>query len=83
MFFFAFLMAYMTFCAVWLTYLGISHALAAGETSLDAVLKDPTFRNVILSLASTYGLYLFGSVLYLEPWHMVTSFVQYLCMMPR
>ncbi|KAF9353673.1 Chitin synthase, class 1, partial [Mortierella sp. AD094] len=82
MVFFAFLMVYMTFCAVWLTYLGISHALASGETTLSAVIKDPTFRNVILSLASTYGLYLFGSILYLEPWHMVTSFVQYLCMMP-
>ncbi|KAI1301154.1 Chitin synthase, class 1 [Mortierella claussenii] len=82
MVFFAFLMVYMTFCATWLTYLGISRALASGETTLAAVIKDPTFRNVILSLASTYGLYLFGSVLYLEPWHMVTSFVQYLCMMP-
>ncbi|KAF9923799.1 Chitin synthase, class 1 [Linnemannia zychae] len=82
MVFFAFLMAYMTFCATWLTYLGISNALAAGITTLSAVLNDPTFRNVILSLASTYGLYIFASVLYLEPWHMVTSFVQYLCMMP-
>ncbi|KAG0365075.1 Chitin synthase, class 1 [Gamsiella multidivaricata] len=82
MVFFAFLMVYMTFCAIWLTYLGISHALASGETTLSAVIKDPTFRNVILSLASTYGLYFFGSILYLEPWHMITSFVQYLCMMP-
>ncbi|KAG0321254.1 Chitin synthase, class 1 [Dissophora globulifera] len=82
MVFFAFLMVYMTFCAIWLTYLGISHALANGETTLAAVIMDPTFRNVILSLASTYGLYLFASVLYLEPWHMVTSFVQYLCLMP-
>ncbi|KFH67905.1 chitin synthase [Podila verticillata NRRL 6337] len=82
MVFFAFLMLYMTFCAIWLTYLGISHAIANGATTVTAILTDSTFRNVILSLASTYGLYLFGSVLYLEPWHMVTSFVQYLCMMP-
>ncbi|KAF9962189.1 Chitin synthase, class 1 [Mortierella alpina] len=82
MIFFAFLMAYMTFCAIWLTYLGISNALATGQTTLSAIVNEPTFRNVILSLASTYGLYLFASVLYLEPWHMVTSFIQYLCMMP-
>ncbi|KAF8948706.1 Chitin synthase, class 1 [Haplosporangium gracile] len=82
MVFFAFLMIYMTFCAVWLTYLGIKNALDSGITTLSAVLDEPTFRNVILSLASTYGLYIFGSVLYLEPWHMVTSFLQYLCMMP-
>lgn len=83
MVFFAILMVYMTFCAVWLTYLGIKMALDSGIKTLSAVLDEPHFRNVILSLASTYGLYLFGSVLYLEPWHMVTSFVQYLCMMPR
>ncbi|KAK3814262.1 MAG: chitin synthase 1 [Benniella sp.] len=82
MVFFAFLMVYMTFSAAWLTYLGISHALASGQASLSAVINVPAFRNVILSLASTYGLYLFASVLYLEPWHMITSFVQYLCMVP-
>ncbi|KAG0072453.1 Chitin synthase, class 1, partial [Podila epicladia] len=82
MVFFAFLMLYMTFCAIWLTYLGISYAIANGANTVTAIFTDATFRNVILSLASTYGLYLFGSVLYLEPWHMVTSFVQYLCMMP-
>ncbi|KAG0228774.1 Chitin synthase, class 1 [Mortierella sp. GBA43] len=82
MVFFAFLMVYMTFCSAWLTYLGISSALASGKTSLAAVFKDPTFSNVILSVGSTYGLYLFASVLYLEPWHMITSFVQYLCMVP-
>ncbi|KAG0296640.1 Chitin synthase, class 1 [Linnemannia gamsii] len=82
MIFFALLMVYMTFCAIWLTYLGIKNALDSGITTLSAVLDEPHFRNVILSLASTYGLYIFASVLYLEPWHMVTSFVQYLCMMP-
>ncbi|ORZ14903.1 glycosyltransferase family 2 protein [Lobosporangium transversale] len=80
--FFAFLMVYMTFCAAWLTYLGISRALVSGQTTLAAVIGDSTFRNVILSLASTYGLYLISSVLYMEPWHMVTSSIQYLCMVP-
>ncbi|KAG0053772.1 Chitin synthase, class 1 [Gryganskiella cystojenkinii] len=82
MIFFAFLMIYMTFAAIWMTKLGIQHALANGETSFSAIMADSTFRNVILSLASTYGLYLFGSIIYLDPWHMFTSFIQYLCMMP-
>ncbi|KAF9960387.1 Chitin synthase, class 1 [Modicella reniformis] len=80
--FFAFLMVYMTFAAIWMTRLGIQCAIDAGATSFGALLQDSTFRTVILSLLSTYGLYLFGSLLYFEPWHMVTSFVQYLCMMP-
>ncbi|KAF9102390.1 Chitin synthase, class 1 [Mortierella sp. AM989] len=80
--FFAGLMVYMTFAAIWLTKLGIQTAVDAGATSFSALLADSTFRTVILSLASTYGLYLFTSIIYLEPWHMLTSFVQYLCMVP-
>ena len=83
MIFFAFLMIYMTFAAIWMTKLGIQQAIDNGATSFSAIMADSTFRNVILSLASTYGLYLVGSIIYLDPWHMLTSFVQYLCMMPR
>ncbi|KAF9361934.1 Chitin synthase, class 1 [Mortierella sp. AD094] len=82
MIFFAVLMFYMTFAAIWLTKLGIQAAVKAGATSLSAIMADPNFSTVILSLASTYGLYLFTSIIYLEPWHMFTSFVQYLCMVP-
>lgn len=31
---------------------------------------------------ATYGLYLISSLLYFEPWHMLTSFVQYLLLLP-
>ncbi|KAG0018590.1 Chitin synthase, class 1 [Entomortierella chlamydospora] len=82
MIFFAFLMFYMTFAAIWLTKLGIETAVEGGATSFSAILADPNFSTIILSLASTYGLYLFTSIIYLEPWHMFTSFIQYLCMVP-
>lgn len=36
---------------------------------------------IIIALASTYGLYFVASFLYLDPWHMFTSFFQYLLMM--
>ncbi|KAF9436440.1 Chitin synthase, class 1 [Entomortierella beljakovae] len=80
--FFAFLMLYMTFAAIWLTKLGIQAAIDSGATSLSALMGDSNFRTVILSLASTYGLYLVTSIMYLEPWHMFTSFFQYLGMVP-
>lgn len=35
-----------------------------------------------MSLMATYGLYLISSLLYLEPWHMFTSFIQYLFLLP-
>jgi chitin synthase len=37
---------------------------------------------VIIALAATFGLYFVGSFLYLDPWHMLTSFFQYLLLMP-
>ncbi|GAB7349932.1 hypothetical protein MBLNU459_g0630t1 [Dothideomycetes sp. NU459] len=33
---------------------------------------------IIIALAATYGLYFVASFLYLDPWHMFTSFLQYL-----
>ncbi|KAK3809224.1 MAG: chitin synthase 1 [Benniella sp.] len=80
--FFAFLMFYMTFAGLYMTKLGIQRATEAGATTLGAMLNDPTFRTVVMSIASTYGLYLVSSILYFEPWHMITSLVQYLCFLP-
>ena len=36
---------------------------------------------IIVALASTFGLYYVASFLYLDPWHMFTSFPQYLLLM--
>ncbi|KAG0234517.1 Chitin synthase, class 1 [Actinomortierella wolfii] len=82
MVFFGFLMIWLLFCSVWMTKLGISAAIDNGARTLSALMQDPTFRGVILSLGSTFGIYIIGSLLYLEPWHLVTSFAQYLCMVP-
>lgn len=45
------------------------------EESLGAI-------TIVAALASTFGLYFFASFLYLDPWHMFTSFIQYLALMP-
>nr|KAJ3420244.1 Chitin synthase, class 2 [Polyrhizophydium stewartii] len=52
---------------------------ALGFTRL---LAEPAFRDLVLSMTSTYGVYLFASVMHGDPWHMLTSFVQYLLMLP-
>ena len=36
---------------------------------------------IIIALAATFGLYYVASFMYLDPWHMFTSFPQYLCLM--
>lgn len=43
---------------------------------------NATFRDIVISLAATYGLYLIGSIIHGEPWHMFTSFLQYLFLQP-
>lgn len=40
-----------------------------------------TAGTVILALAATFGLYFVASFMYLDPWHMFTSFPQYLLIM--
>lgn len=41
-----------------------------------------SFTTIIVSLSSTYGIYTLMSILYMDPWHMVTSFGQYFLLMP-
>ena len=40
------------------------------------------FTNLIVSTASTIGLFFLMSFLYLEPWHMITSSAQYFLLLP-
>ncbi|KAI9339200.1 chitin synthase-domain-containing protein [Zopfochytrium polystomum] len=49
---------------------------------VDDILSSPTIYTIFLSLAATYGIYLFASIIHLKPWHMVTSFIQYMLFMP-
>ena len=46
------------------------------------ILMSPTIYSTLLSVSATYGIYFFSSLLYLEPWHMITSFLQYMLFLP-
>lgn len=37
---------------------------------------------VLVALASTFGLYIVTAIIYLDPWHVITSMIQYFFMMP-
>jgi len=82
MLFFALLMAYMMFATIWITVVGIEAIVDDAGDSIAAMLGQTTFRNIIISLCSTYVLYLVSSVLFLDPWHMFTSFLQYIFLAP-
>lgn len=85
---FGLIMGYMLFAATLITIKSLQAAFSVIDTSQDAlevartIVRNAAFRNIILSLVSTYGLYIIMSLLYMDPWHMITSFVQYLFMMP-
>lgn len=80
--FFALLMVYMMFATIWITVIGIEAIVDDSGNSFAAMLGQTTFRNIIISLCSTYVLYLVSSALFLDPWHMFTSFVQYILLAP-
>lgn len=73
------LMGYVMFTSVWIAYQGVR---AAAENPTMPLLSNGAFRDIILSVAATYAIYLVSSLLFFDPWHMLTSFVQYLFMTP-
>lgn len=80
--FFAVLMVYMLFCSVYLSVKSFEGILDSGDTTFKSLFTTETFRDIVISLASTYILYLVSSIIYLQPWHMLTSFVQYILLSP-
>ncbi|KIK98524.1 glycosyltransferase family 2 protein [Paxillus rubicundulus Ve08.2h10] len=75
---------YMTVSAFLLAYKAIEGVAQSEGRAVQAsdLLTNSIFRDVVLSLAATLGLYVASSLLFFEPWHMITSFVQYLLMAP-
>ncbi|RCH78571.1 Chitin synthase, class 2 [Rhizopus stolonifer] len=82
MVFFALLMGYLMFATVWITAVGIQASIADDPSSVMALLGKSTFKNIIISVCSTYVLYIVASILFLDPWHMFTSFLQYVFLSP-
>ncbi|POW03761.1 hypothetical protein PSHT_11525 [Puccinia striiformis] len=84
---FALITLYMTFAGVFIAVKGIMNAEAAivangGHFTVADIFANKIFRNIVLSLVATFGLWLVASFMFFEPWHMFTSFAQYILMSP-
>lgn len=85
---FALIMCYMLFCSAWLIYKGIQLAAEKYEWTLDTMtnfqiaMNDSGLRNMVISLGSTYGIYFVSSCLHRQPFHMFTSFLPYMLLLP-
>ncbi|VUG17675.1 CHS2 [Brettanomyces bruxellensis] len=72
-----------------LTFCGV-YAFVSGFYFLGSMIKEKelgsdvgfNFTSICISLASTYGLYVLNSLIYLDPWHLITSSIQYFLMLP-
>ena len=53
-----------------------------GGFSFALLFTNTIFFTLIVSMLSTWVLYLVASIMFLDPWHMVTSFIQYLLLTP-
>ncbi|KIJ45918.1 glycosyltransferase family 2 protein [Sphaerobolus stellatus SS14] len=84
MFGFAFITIYMTFSAFFLVVKGLENLRneLGQPLSLNLIFTNHIFRDIVISLLSTLGLYVVASLISFEPWHMMTSFLQYLLMAP-
>ncbi|KAK6461187.1 Chs2 chitin synthase [Scheffersomyces coipomensis] len=81
--FFAILMAYMIFAAIFLAVHSIQSIYREHtEITVQLFLQNAEFRDLVVATASTYALYFIASFIYFEPWHMFTSFVQYILLSP-
>lgn len=81
--FFSLMMTYMLFCTVYISVKGIQYAICAnGGFSAKLLWSNSTFRDLIISLLATYALYFVISMLFMDPWHVFTSMVQYVILSP-
>ncbi|KAL1405810.1 Chitin synthase, class 2 [Vanrija albida] len=69
------------YCAGWTVYQTVPHT-AEGWRDWRGLFSNRTFLSLAMSFMATYGLYVLSSLMYLDPWHMLHSFIQYLFLLP-
>ncbi|KAL6710924.1 Chitin synthase, class 2 [Coniothyrium glycines] len=70
------IMAYTTFAAFYIVVVQLK------DPTAEKTIGNNVFTNLIISMASTIGLYFLMSFMYLDPWHMFTSSGQYFALLP-
>lgn len=85
---FAALFALILYCVGWTLYVQLNQAglfRTSGWTSshiIHLLVTSSNIRSIVISIVATYVLYLLSSLWMLDPWHMLTSFVQYMFLTP-
>ncbi|ETW86853.1 glycosyltransferase family 2 protein [Heterobasidion irregulare TC 32-1] len=69
-------------CAGYTIYLAVPHNVDGWKNFPKLVETNKTLRELVISIAATYGLYFIASFMHFEPWHMFTCFIQYMFLLP-
>ncbi|PGH12605.1 chitin synthase C [Polytolypa hystricis UAMH7299] len=76
------IMIYLTFAAIYVTVRSIQAEVADGKFTFADIFRNAQFFSMIVSLMSTYVLWFVASLIFFDPWHMFTSFIQYILLTP-
>ncbi|PWY96550.1 hypothetical protein BO94DRAFT_481434 [Aspergillus sclerotioniger CBS 115572] len=76
------IMIYLAFAAVFVTVKSIQSQVEKNGFTFTDLFTNYQFFSIIVSLGSTYVMWFLASFLFLDPWHMFTSFIQYLLLTP-
>lgn len=76
------IMLYLIFASVFITVRSIQIETADNVFTASDLFKNQLFFTLIVSLLSTYVLWFVISFLFFDPWHLFTSFIQYLLLTP-
>jgi chitin synthase len=64
------------YCGCYTIYLTAPRSVDQWKQFGSLVEINSEFRDILLALAATYGLFFFSSFLHFEPWHMFTSSIR-------
>lgn len=70
------------FAAIFISVRAIQSDLSDGSFSVSDLFQNKVFYTLIVSVMSTYGIWLIASLLMFDPWHMITSLLQYMLLTP-
>lgn len=81
--FWAIIFVYLMFAAIYISVIAIQTDVNdADGFNIQDLFKNKVFYTLIVSVMSTYGIWLIASLLMFDPWHMITSLGQYMLLTP-
>jgi chitin synthase len=80
-------MGLMIFMSIWSIRLAVlkfysKTAIINEQTLFEYLKRTPEFRDLVVSVSATYLCYLLSSILHGDPWHIFTSMIQYMFLLP-